>query len=114
MGVHVLPEELAKAWSLSFVDIEFVNAKPVATRLGLAAQLKFFAAYGFFATAAADIPGEAVDYLAEQLGVGRGQLFGYDFSGRSGRSGRHHCAEILRYLGFPLVPRSQDFRSIAQ
>jgi hypothetical protein len=33
-----------------------VNAKPAATRLGLAAQLKFFAVYGFFATAAADIP----------------------------------------------------------
>jgi hypothetical protein len=32
-----------------------VNAKQAA-RLGLAAQLKFFAVYGFFATAAADIP----------------------------------------------------------
>lgn len=46
MGVHVLPEELAKAWSLSFADIEFVNAKPAATRLGLVAQLKALAELG--------------------------------------------------------------------
>ncbi len=103
MGVHVLPEELAKEWSLSFADIEFVNAKPAATRLGLAAQLKFFAAYGFFATAAADIPDEAVTYLAEQLGVSNRDLLGYDFSGRSGR---RHCAEILRHLGFRRMKRA--------
>jgi TnpA family transposase len=103
MGVHVLPKELAKEWSLSFVDMEFVSAKPTATRLGLAAQLKFFAAYGFFATAAADIPDEAVSYLSEQLGVGRSDLCGYNFSGRSGR---RHCAEILHHLGFRRMKRS--------
>ena len=32
MGLHVSPEELAKEWSLSFADIEFVNAKPTTTR----------------------------------------------------------------------------------
>ena len=103
MGVHVLPKELAKGWSLSFVDTEFVNAKPTATRLGLAAQLKFFAAYGFFATAVADIPDEAVSYLSEQLGVGRGDLCRYNFSGRSGR---RHCSEILHHLGFRRMKRS--------
>ncbi|RWK27976.1 Tn3 family transposase [Mesorhizobium sp.] len=103
MGVHVLPEELAKEWSLSFADLEFVNAKLTATRLGLAAQLKFFAAYGFFAIAAADIPDEAVTYLAEQLGVSNSDLLGYDFSGRSGR---RHCADILRHLGFRRMKRA--------
>jgi Domain of unknown function (DUF4158)/Tn3 transposase DDE domain len=103
MGVHVLPEELAKEWSLSFGDMEVVNAKPMATRLGLAAQLKFFAAYGFFATAATDIPDETVTYLAEQIGVGDSDLLSYDFSGRSGR---RHCAEVLRYLGFRRMKRA--------
>jgi len=36
MDSRVSPEELAKEWSLSFTDIEFVNAKPAAARLGLA------------------------------------------------------------------------------
>ncbi|WP_095205181.1 Tn3 family transposase [Mesorhizobium carmichaelinearum] len=103
MGVHVLPEELAKGWSLSFADLEFVNAKPVGTRLGLAAQLKFFAAFGYFATTVGDIPDEAASYLAEQLGVGSSALLGYEFSGRSGR---RHCAEILRHLGIRRMRRA--------
>lgn len=54
-------------WSLSFSDIDFINSKPAAIRLGLAAQLKFFGARGFFADDKATIPNDATDYLAEQL-----------------------------------------------
>nr|WP_244571528.1 DUF4158 domain-containing protein [Mesorhizobium carmichaelinearum] len=49
-----------------FCRHDFANAKPAGSRLGLAVQLKFFAAYGYFATAAAEAPDEAVSYLAEQ------------------------------------------------
>lgn len=103
MGLRVSPESLAREWSLSFADIDFVNAKPAGSRLGLAVQLKFFAAFGYFATAAAEVPGESVSYLADQLGGGVTDLDGYDFSGRSGR---RHCAEILRHLGFRRSKRS--------
>jgi len=65
MGMRVSPAELTREWSLSFVDIDFVNTKPAGSRLGLAAQLKFFAAHGYFATAAAEISEEAVSYLAD-------------------------------------------------
>lgn len=97
MGLRISLEALTEEWSLSFADIDFANAKPAGSRLGLAVQLKFFAAYGNFATAAAEAPDEAVSYLAEQLGVSKVDLCQYDFSGRSGR---RHCAEILRHLGF--------------
>jgi len=103
MGLHVSPVELAGEWSLSFADIDFVNGKPDATRLGLAVQLKFFSTHGFFIAAAADAREEAVSCLAEQLGIGRADLCGYDFSGRSGR---RHCAEILKYLGFLRMKRA--------
>jgi len=103
MGLHVSPEALAGEWSLSFADIDFVNAKPAGSRLGLAMQLKFFAAYGFFATEPTEVPDEAVSYLADQLGVGKADLCAYDFSGRSGR---RHCAEILRHLGFRRMKRA--------
>ena len=102
MGLRVSPAELTREWSLSFADIDFVNAKPTVSRLGLAAQLKFFVAHGYFATLPAEISEEAVSYLADQLGVGKADLEGYDFSGRSGR---RHCAEILRYLGFRRMKR---------
>ncbi|GLS36524.1 hypothetical protein GCM10010869_21130 [Mesorhizobium tianshanense] len=52
-GLRVSVEALTGEWSLSFADIDFANAKPTGSRLGLAVQLKFFAAYGHFATAAA-------------------------------------------------------------
>lgn len=103
MGLRVSPAELTREWSLSFADIDFVNAKPTGTRLGLAAQLKFFAACGYIATAAVEISDESVSYLADQLDVGKADLEGYDFSGRSGR---RHCAEILRHLGFRRMKRA--------
>jgi hypothetical protein len=66
-------------WSLSFADIDFVNSKPALTRLGLAAQLKFFASLGFFAIDPGSIPTDGLSYLAEQLGVEAGEIAGYDF-----------------------------------
>jgi TnpA family transposase len=96
MGLRVSPESLVGEWSLSFADIDFANAKPAGSRLGLAVQLKFFAAFGYFVTDATEVPDEAVSYLAEQLGVSKADFGGYHFSGRSGR---RHCAEILRHLG---------------
>ncbi|MER9223947.1 DUF4158 domain-containing protein [Mesorhizobium sp. M0644] len=103
MGLRVSPESLVGEWSLSFADIDFVNAKPAGSRLGLAVQLKFFAAFGYFATGATEVPDEAVSYLAAQLDVGKADLGGYHFLGRSGR---RHCAEILRHLGFRRMRRA--------
>ena len=97
MSTGISSSDIVGQWSLSFADIDFVNSKPVAMRLGLAAQLKFFSARGFFADDGALIPNDAAEYLAEQIGVRADELSGHDFGGRSAR---RHCAEILQYLGF--------------
>nr|WP_158511809.1 DUF4158 domain-containing protein [Sphingobium sp. TKS] len=89
-------------WSLSFADIDFVNSKPALTRLGLAAQLKFFASLGFFAIDPGSIPTDGLSYLAEQLGVEAGEIAGYDFSSRTAR---RHCAEILIHPGYHRMKR---------
>lgn len=96
-------EDLIGRWSLSFADVDFVNTKPVLTRLGLAVQLKFFASHGFFATDPDSIPADGISYVAEQLGVEAGELAGYDFSSRTAR---RHCAEILHHLGFHRMKRA--------
>ncbi|WP_457812177.1 DUF4158 domain-containing protein [Sinorhizobium meliloti] len=101
-GLHISREDLIGCWSLSYSDIEFVNGKPAPARLGLAVQLKFFAAHGFFVQDHASIPADSVSWLAEQLGVGSGAMTEYDFSGRTAR---RHCAEILQYLGFRRLKR---------
>nr|WP_245452044.1 DUF4158 domain-containing protein [Mesorhizobium waimense] len=38
MGLRVSLEALTREWSLSFADIDFANAKPAESRLGLAVQ----------------------------------------------------------------------------
>lgn len=69
MSLSISREDLAESWSLSFSDIEFVTGKPVLARLGLAVQLKFFAAHGFFVQDRAAVPVDGISYLAEQLGL---------------------------------------------
>src|SRR3546814_5083732 len=85
--------DLIGRWSLSFADIDFVNSKPALTRLGLAAQLKFFASLGFFAIDPGPIPTDGLSYLAEQPGVEAGEIAGYDFCSRKARW-EEHTSEI--------------------
>ena len=102
MSTGISSSDFVGQWSLSFADIDFINSKPGATRLGLAAQLKFFSARGFFAEDGTLVPHDAAEYLAEQIGVPADELTGYDFGGRTAR---RHCAEILQYLGFRRMTR---------
>lgn len=69
MGLGISSEDFIGRWSLSFSDTDFVNGKPGPARLGLALQLKFFAAHGFFVQDHAALPADGVLYLAEQLGL---------------------------------------------
>jgi transcriptional regulator with XRE-family HTH domain len=69
MSTGISSSDIVGQWSLSFANIDFINSKPAATRLGLASQLKFFSARGFFADDGTLIPNDAVEYLAEQIGV---------------------------------------------
>lgn len=70
-------------WSLSFADIDFINSKPAATRLGLAAQLKFFSARSFFADDGILVRNDVAKYLAEQIGVPADELSSYDSAGEA-------------------------------
>lgn len=103
MSTGISSSDFVGQWSLNFADIDFINSKPAATRLGLAAQLKFFSARGFFADDGTLVPNDAAEYLAEQIGVPADELSGYDFGGRTAR---RHCAEILQYLGFRRMKRA--------
>src|SRR3546814_16702512 len=89
--------DLIGRWSLSFADIDCVNSKPALTRLGLAAQLKFFASLGFFAIDPGSIPTDGLSYLAEQLGVEAGEIAGYDFYIRTERG---TCGGMLIQLSY--------------
>lgn len=56
MRSSISAKELARDWSLSFSDLDFVNTKPTVSRLDMAAQLKFFASRGFLSKACSTYP----------------------------------------------------------
>lgn len=108
-GVLDVDGQLAARWSLSFEDLALLNAKPVGTRLGFAAQLMMYRSTGWFSRAANEFPDATITYLAEQIGAPVADFATYDWLGRSGR---RHRAEILAHLGFRRV-RQQDMRDAA-
>jgi len=68
-GVLDVDGTLAVRWSLGFEDLALLNAKPVGTRLGFAAQLLMYRTTGRFGLAASEFPGAAIAYLAGQIGA---------------------------------------------
>ena len=86
----------AARWSLSHADMTLVETSTAATRLGLAAQLKFFQNDGVFPSAWSELGEEVRAWLAEQLGLVPDVGAGYAFEGRTGR---RHRADIARHLG---------------
>jgi hypothetical protein len=72
------PEDLIASWTLVEDDRRMVSNKTGATRLGFAALLKFFELEGRFPRHAAELPRQAVDYLAQQLRVAPDLLAPHD------------------------------------
>lgn len=99
-------EDIARQWGLAYDDVEYVNARPKAMRVGLAAQLKHFKQTGRFLSDWADIPDEGRTFLSEQVDAQHMDAGLYDFQGRSAR---RHCAEIVVHLGF--VRMTEQHRS---
>jgi len=63
------PEDLIACWTLAEADHELVANKRGATRLGFALLLKFFELEARFPRETADLPPDAVRYVAEQIRV---------------------------------------------
>ena len=69
---------LTARWRLNFEGLALLNAKPVGTRLGFAAQLLMYRTTGRFGLVASEFPGLAIAYLAEQIGAAAANLADYD------------------------------------
>jgi hypothetical protein len=91
------PEDLIGSWTLVEDDWRLVGNKTGATRLGFALLLKFFELEGRFPRHAAELPRQAVDYLAQQLRVAPDLLASYAWSGRTIE---YHRAQVRAALGF--------------
>lgn len=91
------PENLIAYWTLLDSDWQLVANKSGATRLGFVALLKFFEIEGRFPQYAAEVPDQAVGYLAEQVKVGLDLFAKYEFTSRAAK---YHRVQIRQALGF--------------
>ncbi|MGB8994707.1 MAG: DUF4158 domain-containing protein, partial [Pseudonocardiaceae bacterium] len=91
------PEDLIASWTLVEPEWELVANKTGATRLGFSVMLKFFEIDGRFPEYGAEVPDQAVTYLAEQVRVDPALFAKYEFSSRTAK---YHRTQIRQELGF--------------
>ena len=97
MAAPIDPDELIERWTLLPDEQTLLKGKASANRLGFSLLLKFYTHAGRFPRGRSEIPNEAVDYLARQVGVPAGDLGFYEWTGRSIE---RHRGEIRAALGF--------------
>ncbi len=84
---------MSSVWSLSLEELNLVESKPAAQRLGFAIQLKMYRLHGRFFETVREVPVETIEVIASALGRPITDVLGYDWEGRSGR---RHREEILK------------------
>jgi hypothetical protein len=89
--------EFVEHWTLLDDERELIAGKRGPTRLGFTVMLKFFTQMGRFPRGRAELPDEAVEYVARQVGVEPGDMGFYEWTGRTIE---YHRAQIRGHLGF--------------
>jgi hypothetical protein len=90
-------DELVDHFMLVDDELELLRNKTGATRLGFGLVLKFLLWKGRFPRGPGELPDNAVEHVARQVGVPAEQVAFYD---SSGRQAKRHRAEIRERLGF--------------
>lgn len=90
-------EDLAESWLILLSERQIIENKRGVTRLGFALFLKFFQLEGRFPSGPQEIPLEAVQFVAQQVGVDPNTWKDYPWQGRSFE---YHRASIRQHLGF--------------
>ncbi|MEU7878269.1 Tn3 family transposase [Microbispora bryophytorum] len=96
--VRVLDEdELVGNWTLVGEELDQLSGRRGATKLGFALLLRFYAVHGRFPAGRAEIPEQAVAYVARLVDVLPSELGLYEWDGRTIKA---HRGDIRRYFGF--------------
>jgi Domain of unknown function (DUF4158)/Tn3 transposase DDE domain len=90
-------DELLEHFTVADDELELLRNKSGATRLGFSLLLRYLAWKGRFPRARGEIPDNAVDHVARQVGVSPEELGLYDWSGRQSK---RHRVEVRQHLGF--------------
>jgi len=96
-------DELIESWTLDKADLALVRNKTGPTRLGFAVLLKFFELEARFPASSAEVPIEAVDFLARQLGIDLAEWEDYDWTGSSWKRHRRHIRIRFGFRGWAMT-----------
>jgi hypothetical protein len=90
-------DEVVDHFTLVGDEVDQLHNKTGATRLGFALALKFLLWRGRFPRGHHELPDDAVEHVARQVGVPAEESRCYDIAGRTAQ---RHRSEIRRYTGF--------------
>jgi hypothetical protein len=90
-------DDLAASWLLLPGEWQIIESKRGVTQLGFALLFKFFQIEGRFPSGSQEVPSDAVQFVAQQVGVDPNTWKYYPWRGRSVE---YHRASIRQYLGF--------------
>jgi Domain of unknown function (DUF4158) len=90
-------DELVDQFTLVEDELELLRNKTGATRLGFGVVLKFLVWKGRFPRGRGEVPDNAVEHVARQVGVLSSEIGFYDWSGWQAK---RHRTEIRERLGF--------------
>ncbi|GGV01652.1 hypothetical protein GCM10010211_81180 [Streptomyces albospinus] len=88
------PDEVVDHFTLNGEETGWLRNKTGATRLGFAVQMKFLLWCGRFPKMRLELPRDAVEYVARQVGVAAGELAAYDFASRTAQRHRTELRDL--------------------
>lgn len=91
-----LPEEIVEHWTLLPTELTLLTKKTATNRLGIALLLKSFQYEGRFPTSKAEIPSDAIRFVAQLLQTSPDRFDNYDWQGQTIKA---HRALIRDFLG---------------
>lgn len=102
-------EELIENWTLIPSELELVNQKREANKIGFAVFLKYFQLMAHFPDYPSEIPEQVIAYISNQLNISPKTYFDYNWQGRSAKVYR---AEIRTLFNFRTAT-TQDSQQIS-
>ncbi|MEU0119304.1 DUF4158 domain-containing protein [Streptomyces bobili] len=103
MGRDLGLDEVVDHFTLSGDEAGWLRNKTGATRLGFAVQLKFLTWRGRFPRMRLELPPDAVEHVAKQVGVAASELGFYDFTSRAAKRHRSELWDLTGWHEFSLT-----------
>ncbi|MFJ3308327.1 DUF4158 domain-containing protein [Streptomyces sp. NPDC086549] len=111
MGRDLGLDGVVDHFTLSGDEAGWLRNKTGATRLGFAVQLKFLTWRGRFPRMRLELPPDAVEHVAKQVGVAASELAFYDFSSRAAK---RHRSELRDLTGWHECTKTDLVKLVSQ